>query len=98
MKKRRYLVMHGVPQNPLSLEAQEEWENDERWQVEHVFEPGVWVVRTALDRDLLVHEFARLLTREGGAAVIAVRITKKNLSTNGAWLKRVGLLKGLIEA
>jgi len=58
---------------------------------------GVWVVRTALDSDLLVHEFVRLLTSDGGAAVIAVRITKKTLSTNGVWLKRMGLLKSLIE-
>ena len=54
-------------------------------------------MRTALDSDLLVHEFVRLLTNDGGAAVIAVRITKKNLSTNGVWLKQVGLLKGLID-
>lgn len=97
MKKRRYLVMHGVRQDPLSLEAQEKWENDERWQVEHVFQPGVWVVKTALDSDLLVQEFVDLLTSDGGAAVIAVRITEKNLSTNGVWLKKVRLLKGLIE-
>ena len=97
MKKRRYLVMHGVRQDPLSLDAQEKWENDERWEVQHVFEPGVWIVRTALDSDLLVHEFVRLLTNDGGAAVMAVRITKRNLSTNGVWLKQVGLLKGLIE-
>ena len=96
MKRRRYLVMHGVRWDPLSLQAQEKWENDDRWEVEHVFEPGVWVVRTGMDGGLLVHEFVNLLTNDGGASVIAVRTTKKNLWTNGLWPKQVRLLKGLI--
>ena len=97
MKKRTYLVGYDPGQTPLSINAQEDLEGHTDWTIKHVF-VGIWAVRTRLQPQSIAERFANALSPGGGAGVLVVTTSRKNLVANGAVPHRNRLLRRLLRA